>query len=239
MAIVCELAMTAVEFATAGIAVSHPAWMACHFSPYGTGLSNCPTALPKGAMVILNDRTPAHGHDPQLILHQLQTLTEQLNCGRVLLDYQRPDSPENAAVAQLLTKELSCPVGVSELYAKELDCPVFLPPPLLHCPLEDYLSPWTGREIWLEVALEGETATVNSQGTVFALLPPGEAPEGGHYDETLCCHYLIDVQENQIRFTLFRNKEDLTTLLKNAEKLGVTRAVGLYQELGSHLNDAT
>ena len=34
-----------------------------------------------------------------------------------------------------------------------------------------------------------------------------------------------------MRFTLFRTPEDLDALLTEGEALGVTRAVGLYQEL--------
>ena len=59
-----------------------------------------------------------------------------------------------------------------------------------------------------------------------------EAPEGCHREETLFCHYCVDMEENAARFTLWRTREDLGNLMAEAEKLGVSTAVGLYQELG-------
>ena len=77
------LAMTAAEFRQNPAISGKIGWMACHFSPYGTGLSNCPTELPPGSMLILNDRTPVCGHDPALIAAQLAEMATQLNCSRV------------------------------------------------------------------------------------------------------------------------------------------------------------
>ena len=50
-----NLAMTAAELGAAPLP-SHPAWMACHFSPYSTGLTNLPPKLPQDSLLILNDR---------------------------------------------------------------------------------------------------------------------------------------------------------------------------------------
>jgi hypothetical protein len=137
MALPLYLALTAGEFQNCSPLPEHTAWMACHYSPYGLGLSNSPRQLPEGAMLILNDRTPPLGHDPDIILHQLQDLEAAIHYKYILLDFQRPDSPENAAVAKALTSALSCHVGVSELYAQELECPVFLPPVPPHIPLRE------------------------------------------------------------------------------------------------------
>lgn len=231
MALPLYLALTAAEFQNRSSLPGHTAWMACHYSPYGLGLSNCPRTLPEGAMLILNDRTPACGHDPERIARQLSELVSALQCGSVLLDFQRPESTENAAVAKTVTDALPCPVGVSEIYAHNLDCPVFLPPVPPHIPLGEYLSPWQGREIWLEAALDMERCTVTEQGAAFVSLPPGTEPAGIHTDEPLHCHYGIETGTDQIRFTLYRTREDLMGLLNRAEALGVARAVGLYQEL--------
>ena len=76
MPIPCYLALTAAEFANANQLPEKIAWMACHFSCYGTGLSNFPEDLPGGSVIILNDRTPPDKHDPQRILEQLQQLVE-------------------------------------------------------------------------------------------------------------------------------------------------------------------
>lgn len=232
MAFPCYLAMTAAEFALTQARPDKLAWMACHFSPYGTGLSNRPEQLPKGAMVILNDRTPIHRHDPELVAGQLLETAEKTEAACVLLDFQRPDCPETAAVAQAIVQAMTCPVGVSKLYAGALSCPVFLPPPPLDQPLEAHLAPWQGREIWLEAALDAETITLTQEGPRFAPSNHWEGPETGFQDETLHCHYSVEIQTNQIRFTLFRTWADLKALFQTAAGLGVTQAVGLFQELG-------
>ena len=46
MAITPFLAMTAAEFRKKEDLPDKIAWMACHFSPYGLGLSNLPQRLP-------------------------------------------------------------------------------------------------------------------------------------------------------------------------------------------------
>jgi hypothetical protein len=51
-------------------------------------------------------------------------------------------------------------------------------------------------------------------------------------DNHLHCHYQIQKDENSVRFTLFRTRGDLKDLLEKAEKSGVSRAIGLYQEFG-------
>ena len=116
------MAMTGAEFSACSFMSKHCAWMACHYSCYTTGLSNCPDTLPAGSMLIVNDRTPPQGHDPERIAKQLSQMQTQLKFDTLLLDFQRPDLPENAAVAEAVTKELSCPVGITPLYAKELPC---------------------------------------------------------------------------------------------------------------------
>ena len=106
------LAMTAAEFAVCSSFPQHLAWMACHFSSYGTGLSNLPPKLPEGSMVILNDRTSICGHHPDEILCQLTTLRPN----SLLLDFQQPGVDETMTLTQTLVKELSCPVAVSHIY---------------------------------------------------------------------------------------------------------------------------
>lgn len=56
-------------------------WMACHFSPYGQGLSNLPRVLPADSLVIVNDRIPPWGHDPKLMAQQLQEVIDTLSPG--------------------------------------------------------------------------------------------------------------------------------------------------------------
>ena len=52
MAITPFLAMTAAEIEHSTPLPPNVAWMACHFSPYGAGLSNLPKNLPAGSLLI-------------------------------------------------------------------------------------------------------------------------------------------------------------------------------------------
>lgn len=229
MALPLYLALTAAEFQNCSSLPGHTAWMACHYSSYGLGLSNRPQTLPKGSMLILNDRTPPMGHNPELIARQLSESVSTFQCGSVLLDFQRPDIAENSAVVRELVAALPCPVGVPEPYAHGLDCPVFLPPIPPHISLEEFLSPWRGREVWLEAALDCQVITVTAGGA--ALSPGTPASDSVLRDKELHCHYTVDAFDDRISFTLYRTDEDLVELLASAEDQGVTRAIGLWQEL--------
>lgn len=237
MDIKCYLAMTAAEFAAAAVMPGHMAWMACHFSSYGTGLSNLPRKLPEGSMVIVNDRTPPNGHDPDLITQQLLQLAQEQSIACFLLDFQRSDMEENLRLAQQLTRDLPYPVGVTELYAKALDCAVFLSAPAPHCALETHLAPWAGREIWLEAAIETEQVTVTERGSKFVHLPDTDLTEPVFLEDTLHCRYRIDLMEDRVVFTLRRGRQEAAALLAQAQKLGVNQAVGLYQQLGKEYSN--
>ena len=232
MAIACYLAMTAAEMRMACQPSAQIAWMACHFSPYGTGLSNLPKALPLGSVLMVNDRTPIHGHDPEWIGKQLRQSVQNLGCRGVLLDFQRPEQKETAALVAYLVEANAFPMAVSQSYAAELDCPIFLPPVPLDMGLETYLMPWQGREIWLELALDGMEITLTETGAVCKPLE-WAAQQSGRKEEKLHCHYRAAVTEQQAQFHLWRTKEDLQDLLVEAENLGVAAGVGLYQELGN------
>lgn len=231
MATVTFLAMTAAELARCSTLPPAIGWMACHFSPYSTGLSNLPKALPSGSLLILNDRTPIHGHDPEVIAAQLTECVENLKCAGLLLDFQYPGCEEAAKLAAFLADTLPFPMAISAPYAEKLTCPVFLPLLPHHVTLREYVAPWQGRQIWLEAALDGEVITLTESGAHIAPLPPGEVFSGGHQDEALHCHYHISVSDKDATFTLWRTKKDLNTLLAEAEDLGISTAVGLYQEL--------
>ncbi len=226
---VLYLAMTGAEFSENLPVFPHIAWMACHFSPYGTGLSNLPQILPAGSMLILNDRTPVMGHDPHLVSKQLCDAARELGCTRILLDLQRP-GPETEAIVRAVLEEASCPAGVSELFAAGLDCPVFLPPVPLLTPFSEYLSPWSGREIWLEAALDTLQITVTPEGSRYLPCPVPTDPLP-HRDVELDCHYGIIPGENRLDFVLHRTWDDLQNLLNNHS---ISCFVGLYQELKEH-----
>lgn len=225
------LAMTAAEIANNPDLPPNIGWMACHFSPYGTGLSNMPPELPEESLLILNDRTPIHGHDPEQIAAQLCACMEELHCAALLLDFQRPDCEETKALIKFLLQAIKRPVVVSDVYAEEQDCPVFLPPVPPSVGLETYFSPWKSRDIWLEIGLDGEQITLTEQGSISIPLPHLTAHETGFSDSKLHCHYKIDVTDTQAQFTLWRSKEDLEDLLSEAEAFGIAATVGLFQEL--------
>lgn len=228
---VAFLALTCAEFAQYDKKSEKIAWMACHFSPYGTGLSNLPRELPEGSMLIVNDRIPICGHDPELIAKQINVLVSEFSCSTVLLDFQRPGNDQTRRVVQSVSETRSCPVGVSHLYAEGLSCPVFLPPPDLDAPISSHLAPWDGREIWLEAALDMAQYTLTEKGCTSLSLP--YSPPNGNVlrDENLCCSYRCDIRDDAAVFTLWRTPEDLSDLLTQAKQLGIKHTIGLYQQL--------
>lgn len=231
MALPLYLAMTAAEIRKNPHLPDNPGYMACHFSPYGTGLSNLPENLPPGTLLIFNDRTPIHGHNPHQILDQLSEILDRFRCRGLLLDFQRPDCLETKALAAHLVENLPRPPVLSNTYAEGFSCPVLLPPAPLDTILSEYISPWSGREIWLEAALDAMQLTLTDQSCTSVPLPCPTEPEGFH-EPKLHCHYHIQLIDQKAEFTLYRTREDLDTLLEEAEALGISAAVGLWQELG-------
>lgn len=219
------LAQTAAEFQQVLPPVAQKAWMACHFSPYGTGLSNLPSQLPAGSMLIVNDRTPVAGHDPQKIVWQLEQLAEEHAISRILLDFQRSGEARTEAIAKAIVQALPCPVGVSSHYAAGLDCPVFLPPLPLHMPPAAYFAPWSNRRIWLEIAPLCAVYTVTESGCAQAVCE--ESGHFPHFDEQAICRYRIELQSDAACFTLCRGLEELALLRQNG---AADCFVGLYQD---------
>lgn len=231
MAIPLYLAQTAAEFASSSPKPDHMAWMACHFSPYGTGITNLPKALPPDSLLILNDRTPVCGHDPETVSDALIQAVQRLHCSGILLDFQRPACPQTAAIAKQIAS-LPCPVAVSEYYAKDLSCAVFLSAPPAHKPLAEYIRPWKDREVWLEAAVGCTQITVTEKGSSFSPVLSPAQESFPFFDEILLCKYRTEISKECIQFTLYRGKEEWPELLKEAQQLGINRAIGLYQELG-------
>lgn len=231
MEIPLYLAMTAAEVQSAKVLPNHLVWMACHFSSYGTGLSNVPQALPPGSMLMLNDRTPIGGHDPKLVAQTLCEAAKNLECHGILLDFQRQDCPEIPEVIQAVLEQACCPVGVSSLYADGLDCPVLVAPILPHILPEDALTCWKGRELWLEVSSDGTEIAVSAEGSRYTSLPHYQPEQSAHHDPALHCHYTITLEDNQVRFQLGRTKEDQAFLVHAVKALGVSCALGLWQEM--------
>lgn len=229
-AITPYLAMTAAEFQHCNAFPENIAWMACHFSPYSTGLSNFPEGLPENSVLILNDVIPIHRHDPEYIKEQLNQCLNKYNCTALLLDFQRTLNAESEQLIQTLLEGLPCPAVVSEPAAGGFSCPVLLSPCPPDKPLAEHLKPWEGRDTWLEIVQETEIITVGYTGSHCHIEPSVYSDECSHIDEALHCRYTVKHMPSQVEFHLWRTPEDLTQLLIDAETLGVTNAVGLYQQ---------
>ena len=231
MAFTPFLAMTAAEMGNYSDISEHIAWMACHFSPYRLGLSNLPNTLKEGSLLIVDDITPPCGHDQILIAQQLSQTVTRFQCCGVLLDFQRKDWAESFRLAEYLSHTLPCPTIVSEHYASELDCSVLLSPPPPSVLLKDYVQPWSEREIWLEIGLEAECLTLTETGCHVAAAPRPLCTEPIFSDGNLHCHYSVHTDKKSASFTLWRTWDDWIALLSEAETLGISSAIGLYQEL--------
>ncbi len=225
MAIDVYLGLTEGEFQKNTPLPRKIAWMACHFSPNSPGISNIPRRLPEGSLLILDDSAPIQGHEPERVREELTALLEAHRCSALLLDFQRPGAEE---MVRTLCKGLPCPVAVSSLYGALTRGPVLLPPvhPFRH--LEAHIKPWTGRELWLELSPEGCEVRLDKKGSYAgSWWPDGPLP---FRHEALKCHYRTEVQPGIAVFRGCRTVEDLNELLVEAKRLGVTAALGLWQE---------
>ena len=238
MTIARYLAMTGAEMAGNAVFPDYAAWMACHFSPGGKGLSNLPKGLPPGSLLILDDSTPIQDHDPERIAAELGRCMERLQCTGLLLDFQRPGEEQARTLTEYLCQALPFPVVVSDSYADGLDCGVFLSPIPPDESMAVHLSRWRGREIWLDTTMEGVEIRLSEDGAKTTPLPPGVCPEDGLAEGKLHCHYRISLDDSHASFMLWRTPEDISAQLEEAEALGVTAALGLFQEFGSPLPGA-
>ena len=219
--------MTSAEFHQYGSIVEHIGWMACHFSPYGTGISNLPPKLPEGSLLIFNDQLPPCGHDPGQVAQELAQVALKQKCAGLLLDLQHPGMEETAKTVGEICRAAPCPVAVTEHYCTECNCAVFLSPPL-HIPLDSFLSHWQGREIWLEAAVEDVEFLITEAGCRKTPLPC--PPETFPHTATDCfSRYHIAVGEDSVRFSFHRGKEDVTQMAQMGKN--VRCMVGLFQQL--------
>ncbi len=227
------LAMTAREIAEDANFPGKSAYMACHFAPYGNGLTDLPTFFPSGALLIINDRIPVTNHDPHCIADQLlQFCQESEPCG-LLLDLQRCGVAQTQIIVETIIENITFPVGVSAPYVSDLPCAVFTELPPLHKPLHKHLERWQGRPIWLELSKQASTYTVTEAGckikdthSCTLALP--------HHEAQLHCHYQIETQPDSVVFTISRTNEDLLALLEESKDCGVEMAIGLYQEFSQN-----
>lgn len=174
--------------------------------------------VPQGVLPVITDHRPLteEGVDRLCLL--------AAGWDQAVLDFEGPPTDLSTRLLRLLP----CPAAAPPGYG---DGPVFLPPAPLHVPLEDYLSPWQGREVWLEAALQKQTVTVTAAGTSISSTDPSDLEEGFDCRE-LRCRFTQETREDRVVFTLFDTRESLKDKLGRAEELGVHAALGLYRELG-------
>ena len=120
------------------------AYMACHFSAGGAGLSNMPRSLPEDSLLLLDDSMPVQGHNPETVVKQLNELVNKFSVRAVLLDFQRPPTEEAQKMVSAIAQGCSCTAAVTPAYVKK-GFPVFLPPPPANKSLKEYLKPWSKR----------------------------------------------------------------------------------------------
>lgn len=201
--------------------VAH-AMLCCPFEKDGTP----PASIPPGALPVFTDSCAYNGQSPERLAKQW--LDTAKGAPGILLDFQRPGQIGLTDFVQSLQSLLPCPVVPPPEYAGETG-PVFLPPIPPDCLPEDYLAPWACREVWLDVAPSGKILTLCPSGcSAEERASPGDP---ALRDEALCCHYSIRMEENAVRFCLWRTGQDLFRLTEKAKQLGVSHFVGLYPEL--------
>lgn len=226
MAIVPYLAMTAGEIAQCPPHSPNPVWLAPCDPRLWTNFS-----LSEGSILAITDQIPVKQQDIPALCDTLSKLVFRSRCQGILLDFQHPGSSEYRSLAKRLTDILPCPVAVSDLYAQPLNSPVFLSPVPPCQRLSSHIAAWTGREIWLDISTEAVKILLTPEGSTFTALPHYVPTQKGHKDETLHSHYAISVDKTSAVFTLWRTKEDLESLLQEAESFGISKVIGLYQEL--------
>ena len=205
------LATTAQELAQ----FPHPgriAYMACHFSPYGPGLTDLPDSLPDDAMVILNDRIPFLRHDCNLIASQLASLP----CESILLDIENMNTEDAKELVNAIISAANVPVGVSAKYAWDHPCAVFLP--ACEADQNPFASSknWSGREIWLDLSPGCVYCRVTAQGCNRTKEPfPPRA--GMHHDRKLFCHYSIELRDAEAIFYLHREWDDACGIVEEGK----------------------
>ena len=226
------LAMTGAELKHCSQLPQKCAWMACHLSPGGNGLSYMPDAFPMQGLLCIDDSLLPDGHDPDRIAEQVRTLRERFSFDGIVLDFQRPFHRDLNILANKLQSALPCPVGITPQYEKDWNGALFLPPVPLNQAVADYLTPWKGRDLWLELSCERLCMALTTNGCVIQSTADS-LQEPIFRENTLHCHYNIRLAENVALFTLERAQEDMAELIADAMPYGVAKAIGLYQEFGS------
>lgn len=202
------------------------AWLGCSFGK--NGLTGLPEVLPAGSLLVLDDSVPMADQSIPDIADALQQTLAKFSCCGLLLDFQQQGCAQQRTLAEYLAAHLSHPIAAPQEYAPK-GCALFVPPVPPEIPIETYLAPWAGREIWLDMALSVRTLHLTAAGCSVSDDAESD-PTGDFYDESLCCVYRIQKTDDGFLFRLARDHRCTRALLDRAAGLGVTAAVGLWQE---------
>jgi hypothetical protein len=205
--------------------------MACHFSPYGLGLSNLPRQLPEGAVILVSDRIPPGGHDAGVVVSQLEELAQQFHPKAIVLDLERTGDDFCAELAAKCDSISGTETVVAAAYAEGLQCSVFLGAAQLWTPAEQWLRPWSGRRIWAECVLQRALVRITEDGAVYRELPWEPPRQEVLADGQQAVVYGVREQADAVEVMLWRGKEQLALWMEKLEKLGVEHFLGLYQQL--------
>lgn len=228
MSIPVYLAMTAADFSSP--LPERAAWMAVHFSVASRGISNVPTSLPPGSLVILNDQIPWNGHSTGQICSGLGELLLRTRADGLLLDFERPPRPETMELAGALAvccQAMGCPVAMPPAYSSQVPSALFLLPGLGSGPLPE------NREVWAELSPTALRAVIGEDGVRKEATEPWAAlREAANHpvfrEPELGCLYFSRASDAEVEVQLFDTRETLV------ERLGrypqITRAVGSYRE---------
>lgn len=233
MSIPLYLAMTAAEFSNCTLLPALPAWMAVHFSPSGSGLSNCPASLPPGSLLILDDQLPWNGHSDAEILPRIVEILENTQACGLLLDFEREPMGQTLSLAERLARRCmdgGWMVGMPPAYLGQSEAAVFLPPLPCYEAHPEIPGQWEGRPIWLEASPTVFTGAITKAGVQLAPMDGPVQADVSFFSPSLQCRYTAVPEEDGIRLTLFDTPETILEKLEGWQAQGVSLAIGGWRD---------
>ncbi len=235
MSIPLFLAITPAEFAHLPELPNPLAWMSVRLSLTSPGLSNVPSQLPPGSLIIFDDKTPWSGHSVELVCKEMTTLLLNTKAYGLLLDFERAPTPETILLVKALSqccKEIGIPLAAPEGYGGDESVAVFTSPfPCWKKPTETSND---HRALWLDASPTAHALRITQDHAVGIALPyPPETPpeeDQIHWDESLHCAYWTDFDGDGLVITMYRTPEKTTELLAELPSSPFRLAVGVWRE---------
>lgn len=232
MSIPLFLGMTAAEIRNCSALPSHLAWMSVHFSMSGDGITNIPSSLPDGSLIILDDQTPWGGHSAEKVCTQMVSLLTQFHAYGLLLDFERPLTPQTLLLTKALSvccKELNLPMAAPKAYAEDLDIDVFMPPLSCLSPADTLYLP--GKKIWLDASPTASLLHITEHYTESrGDFPSSKDPSKVFSDPTLGCKYYSEPARDGVLVHLYHTPETISRILQELSPEKVPLAIGLWKE---------